>query len=63
MADRRYATDDEAGQLVRLASGCPPDVPLTGHRREPGQIDPVRTGYEADDELEVAPLTRRDEDQ
>ena len=47
--------DREAGQLVGLAGGRPADVRLAGHRRQPGQVDPVRAGHEAEDRLERSP--------
>ena len=45
---------DEAGQLLRLAGRRPPDVALAGDRGEPGEVDPVRAGHEAEDRLERA---------
>ena len=53
MADRRDAADGEAGQLVRLAGGRPADVGGAGDRGQPGEVDPVVTGDEAEERLEA----------
>ena len=63
MADRWNAADRESGQLVGLASGRPTDVPLTRDGGEPGEIDPVVAGDEADDRVEPAVVARGDEDE
>ena len=63
VADRRDAADREAGQLVGLAGRRPPDVAVAGHRGEPGEVDPVGAGDEAEDRLELAVLARGDEDE
>ena len=54
---------DEAGQLVGLAGGRPPDIALAGDRGQAGEIDPVRSGHEAQDRLERSVVARRDEDE
>ena len=63
VAERRDAADREAGQLVGLAGGRPADVALAGDGGEPGEVDAVRAGHEADDRLERAVVARRDEDE
>ena len=54
VADRRDAADREAGQVVRLARGRAADVGRAGHRREPGEVDPVVAGDEAQDRLRAS---------
>ena len=51
------------GQVVGLAGGRPADARLAGDRGQPGDVDPVRAGDEADDRLEAAVLVGRDEDE
>ena len=62
MADRRDATDREAGQVVRLAGRRAPDVGRPGDRREPREIDPVVTRDEAQQRLRTV-IGRDDEDE
>ena len=62
MSDRRDAADDEAGQLVGLAGGGAPDVPLTRDGCEAGDIDPIGPRHEREDRLQPV-VGRRDEDE
>ena len=63
MAERRDAADREAGQLLGLAGGRAADVALAGDGRQPGEVDAVRAGDEADDRLELAVVAGSDEDE
>ncbi len=62
VTDGRDAADGEAGQVVGLAGGRPPDVGRAGDRGQPGDVDPVVAGHEAQERLETV-VGRDDEDE
>lgn len=62
MTDRRDAADRESGQLISLPSRRPTDIALTGDGGQPGEIDPVMTGDEAENRVKPAIVTRGDKD-
>ena len=62
-ADRRDATDREAGQVVGLARRRAADVGGAGDRREPSEVDAVVAGDEAQDRLEPPAAAGIDEDE
>ena len=52
----RDPADDEAGEVVRLARGGAPDLRFAGDRRQPRDVDAIRTGDQAHDRLEAVLL-------
>ena len=52
MADRRDATNREAGQVVGFAGSRAANIRFAGHRSEAGDVHAIRTGDKTDDRLE-----------
>ena len=63
MAERRDPADHVARELVSFARRGPPDVEPPEDRAEPRQVDPVRTGHQDHDGLQLAVIPRQDEDE
>ena len=52
VAERRDPADDETGQIVRLAGRGSTDLRLARDRRQPRDVDAIRTGDQAYDRLQ-----------